>query len=105
MGAATKRRPATKSSGKLLDGGTGAFDYVDYMGRHGHEELATCIDRETGLRALVAIHDTTLGPGLGGTRIHRYDSNAAGILDVLRLSEGMTYKAAVAGLPLGGAKA
>jgi leucine dehydrogenase len=81
------------------------FDYVAYMGQHGHEELATYVDRETGLRAIIALHDTTLGPGLGGTRMWRYASSAAAMLDVLRLSEGMTYKAAVAGLPLGGAKA
>jgi leucine dehydrogenase len=81
------------------------FDHVEYMSLHGHEEVATWIDRETGLRAIIAIHDTTLGPGLGGTRLRRYDSSAEALLDVLRLSEGMTYKAAVAGLPLGGAKA
>jgi leucine dehydrogenase len=75
------------------------------MSQHGHEEVATWLDRETGLRAIIAIHDTTLGPGLGGTRLRRYDSSAEAMLDVLRLSEGMTYKAAVAGLPLGGAKA
>jgi leucine dehydrogenase len=75
------------------------------MGQHGHEELATFVDRETGLRAIIALHDTTLGPGVGGTRMRRYESSAAAMLDVLRLSEGMTYKAAVAGLPLGGAKA
>jgi leucine dehydrogenase len=75
------------------------------MSQHGHEEVATWLDRETGLRAIIAIHDTTLGPGLGGTRLRRYDSSAEALLDVLRLSEGMTYKAAVAGLPLGGAKA
>jgi leucine dehydrogenase len=90
---------------KARDRSLERFDYVAYMAEHGHEKLATYVDRETGLHALIAVHDTTLGPGLGGTRIWRYDSNAAGILDVLRLSEGMTYKAAVAGLPLGGAKA
>ncbi len=109
MGSATKRRPATKASMKAdsrSEGGSlDVFDHVAYMVEHGHGELATFVDRETGLRALIAVHDTTLGPGLGGTRIRRYDSTAAGILDVLRLSEGMTYKAAVAGLPLGGAKA
>jgi leucine dehydrogenase len=81
------------------------IDHVEYMSQHGHEEVATWLDRETDLRAIIAIHDTTLGPGLGGTRLRRYDSSAEALLDVLRLSEGMTYKAAVAGLPLGGAKA
>jgi leucine dehydrogenase len=81
------------------------FDHVEYMSQHGHEEVATWIDRETGLKAIIAIHDTTLGPGLGGTRLRQYESSAEALLDALRLSEGMTYKAAVAGLPLGGAKA
>lgn len=103
MGAAAKakRRTTRKPVDTRLDG----FDHVSYMEQHGHEELATYIDRETGLRAMIALHDTTLGPGLGGTRMWRYESSAAALLDVLRLSEGMTYKAAVAGLPLGGAKA
>ncbi len=105
MGSAAKRRPTIKSGVNTADRVLEPFDYVEYMSEHGHEELATCVDRETGLRAIIALHDTTLGPGLGGTRIRRYESNAAGLLDVLRLSEGMTYKAAVAGLPLGGAKA
>ncbi len=105
MGSAAKRRPAIKSGLRTADRVLEPFDYVEYMDQHGHEELATCLDRETGLRAIIALHDTTLGPGLGGTRIRRYESNAAGILDVLRLSEGMTYKAAVAGLPFGGGKA
>ena len=103
MGAAAKakRRTTRTPAVNPLD----TFDYVTYMEQHGHEELATYIDRETGLRAMIALHDTTLGPGLGGTRLWRYGSGAAAMLDVLRLSEGMTYKAAVAGLPLGGAKA
>lgn len=99
--AQAKRRTAHRSTENALDG----FDHVTYMEQHGHEELATCVERETGLRAMIALHDTTLGPGLGGTRMWRYESSAAAMVDVLRLSEGMTYKAAVAGLPLGGAKA
>jgi len=105
MGTAAKRQPTMKPSIKSVEGGLDWFDHVEYMEQHGHEALATCLDRNTGLRAIIALHDTTLGPGLGGTRIRRYDSNAAGILDVLRLAEGMTYKAAVAGLPFGGGKA
>ena len=95
------RKGATADPVRALE----QFDHVEYMSQHGHEEVATWLDRETGLRAIIAIHDTTLGPGLGGTRLRRYDSSAEALLDVLRLSEGMTYKAAVAGLPLGGAKA
>lgn len=76
----------------------------DHLIQHDHEELVYRFDRTTGLRALIAVHNTTLGPGLGGTRLWHYDSIEAAVCDVLRLSEGMTYKAAVAGLPLGGGK-
>lgn len=69
-----------------------------------HEQFVYRHDRETGLRALIAVHDTTLGPGLGGTRLWHYDRIEDAAIDALRLSEGMTYKAAVAGLALGGGK-
>jgi leucine dehydrogenase len=100
-----RRRVARKDAPARPVDSLEQFDHVEYMSQHGHEEVATWIDRETGLRAIIALHDTTLGPGLGGTRLRRYDSSLEAMLDVLRLSEGMTYKAAVAGLPLGGAKA
>src|SRR6516225_3700929 len=100
-----RRRVARKGATARPVDSLAQFDHVEHMSQHGHEEVATWLDRETGLRAIIAIHDTTLGPGLGGTRLRRYDSSAEALLDVLRLSEGMTYKAAVAGLPLGGAKA
>ncbi|AGB37365.1 Leu/Phe/Val dehydrogenase [Natronococcus occultus] len=77
----------------------------DSIGDAGHEQVSYFTDPETGLRAIVAIHDTTLGPSLGGTRILDYDSEDAALEDVLRLSEAMTYKAAAADLPLGGGKA
>ncbi|MFP3632158.1 Glu/Leu/Phe/Val dehydrogenase dimerization domain-containing protein, partial [Burkholderia sp. SIMBA_045] len=64
-----------------------------------------CHDQESGLKAIIAIHDTTLGPSLGGTRLWNYASSAEAVTDVLRLSRGMTYKSAMAGLPLGGGKA
>lgn len=70
-----------------------------------HEQVCFFQDPESGLRAIVAIHDTTLGPGFGGTRFSPYQDEAAALTDVLRLSRGMTYKTAVAGLPCGGAKA
>jgi len=70
-----------------------------------HEEVVFWRDRATGLRAIVAIHDTTLGPGLGGTRMFPYPSEAAALDDVLRLSQAMTYKCAAAGLDFGGGKA
>jgi leucine dehydrogenase len=81
------------------------FDCLDYVIHHGHEQLVFNYDKETGLRALIAIHSTKLGPALGGTRLWCYSSTEDAVLDVLRLSEGMTYKAAAAGLPLGGGKA
>ncbi|CUA82836.1 Glu/Leu/Phe/Val dehydrogenase dimerization domain-containing protein [Pseudidiomarina woesei] len=70
-----------------------------------HEQVVFCHDKETGLKAIIAIHDTTLGPSLGGTRMWNYASSAEALTDVLRLSRGMTYKSALAGLPLGGGKA
>jgi leucine dehydrogenase len=69
-----------------------------------HEQVLVCQDRDAGLRAIIAVHDTTLGPGLGGIRMWTYSSDEAALTDVLRLSEGMTYKNALAGLDLGGGK-
>ncbi len=71
----------------------------------GHEQILFCSDKKTGLRAIIAIHDTTLGPALGGTRMWNYATDEHALTDVLRLSRGMTYKAAVSGLNLGGGKA
>jgi leucine dehydrogenase len=70
-----------------------------------HEQLVFCHEPAIGYRGLIAIHNTTLGPALGGTRYWRYDSEADAVVDALRLARGMTYKAAVAGLALGGGKA
>ena len=70
-----------------------------------YEQVTHFFDEETGLKAIVAIHDTTLGPSLGGTRLRPYDTEEAALRDVLRLSKGMTYKAAAADLDLGGGKA
>ena len=71
----------------------------------GHEQVVYGADDTTGLRCIVAIHSTALGPSLGGTRFFPYDSEEAALTDVLRLSKGMTYKAACAGLSFGGGKA
>ena len=71
----------------------------------GHEQVVFFNYPEVGLKAIVGIHNTVLGPGLGGCRMRLYSSEAAAIEDVMRLSEGMTYKSALAGLPLGGGKA
>ena len=75
------------------------------VGDRGHEQVSYFSDPETGLETIVAIHDTHLGPSLGGTRIMDYDSEDEALEDVLRLSRAMTYKAAAADLPLGGGKA
>lgn len=70
----------------------------------GHEQVVCCYDKSTGYRGVIAIHDTTLGPALGGCRFWNYASDDEAITDALRLSRGMTYKNAVAGLNLGGGK-
>ncbi len=76
----------------------------DYMETYDYEQLLFCQDKDSGLKAIIAIHDTTIGPALGGTRMWTYESEEAAIEDALRLSRGMTYKNAAAGLNLGGGK-
>ena len=71
----------------------------------GHEQVVFCHDKPTGLKAIIAIHNTVLGPALGGTRMWNYASEQEALTDVLRLSRGMTFKAAISGLNLGGGKA
>lgn len=73
--------------------------------KRGHEQVSFFYYPEVGLKAIVAIHDTTLGPAIGGCRMRLYESEAQAIEDVMRLSEGMTYKNSVAGLNIGGGKA
>lgn len=70
-----------------------------------HEQLVFCHDPKSNLKAIIAIHNTTLGPALGGTRMWNYASDDEAVVDALRLSRGMTYKAAISGLNLGGGKA
>jgi len=79
------------------------FDIIEEHG--GHEEVILCTNKDVGLKAIIAIHNTTLGPALGGTRMWTYKNDEEALIDVLRLSKGMTYKAAAAGLNLGGGKA
>ena len=81
------------------------MDKFAYMEKYDFEQLCFFQDKHTGLKAIVCVHDTVLGPGLGGTRIWNYDNEEDAVLDVLRLARGMTYKNAMAGLPLGGGKA
>lgn len=80
------------------------MDLMSKITEMGHEEVVFFHSRDFGLKAIVAIHDTTLGPALGGCRMLPYSSEEEALTDVLRLSKGMTYKNAVAGLNLGGGK-
>lgn len=80
---------------------TTVFDHPDF---DAHEEIRFFTDAASGLRGIIALHSTRLGPALGGTRFVSYPDDRAALTDVLRLSRGMTAKAAVAGLPLGGGK-
>ncbi len=75
------------------------------LNSRGHEQIAFFNDPYSGLKGIVAIHNTTLGPALGGCRMWNYKTEEEAIIDVLRLSKGMTYKASIAGLNLGGGKA
>ncbi|NZA25910.1 Glu/Leu/Phe/Val dehydrogenase [Luteimonas sp. SJ-92] len=78
------------------------FEHLD---KYGHEQVVFCHNKDAGLKAIIAIHNTVLGPALGGTRMWPYKSEQDALNDVLRLSRGMTYKNAVAGLNIGGGKA
>lgn len=70
-----------------------------------HEQIVFCYDKDTGLKAIIGVHNTVLGPALGGTRMWKYQNEWEALNDVLRLSRGMTFKSALAGLNLGGGKA
>ena len=78
---------------------------VAQMSKYNHEQLLFCNDNDTGLKAIIAVHNTTLGPALGGTRMWQYNNEMEALNDVLRLSRGMTYKNSISGLNLGGGKA
>jgi leucine dehydrogenase len=80
------------------------MELFKYMETYDYEQVVVCQDKQSGLKAIIAIHDTTLGPALGGTRMWTYNSEAEAFEDALRLAKGMTYKNAAAGLNLGGGK-
>ena len=80
------------------------MELFDRLAEMGHEQLVVCSDPSAGYRGIIAIHSTTLGPALGGTRFWNYATDEEAIVDALRLARGMTYKNAVAGLNLGGGK-
>lgn len=94
-GSTPTRAEITKS----LDDGL-----FELIGEHQHEQVSIWTDPECGYRGIIAIHSTVLGPALGGTRLWGYENDLEALIDVLRLSRGMTYKAALAGLKLGGGK-
>lgn len=80
-------------------------DIISNMLLDDHEQVVFCSDKKSGLKSIIAIHDTTLGPALGGCRMWVYSSERTALMDALRLSRGMSYKAAISGLNLGGGKA
>ena len=92
----------TENPSQVLDTATGIFGNASFKA---HEQVVFCQDEETGLKAIIGIHSTTLGPALGGTRMWNYNSELDAINDVLRLSRGMSFKASISGLNLGGGKA
>jgi leucine dehydrogenase len=79
-------------------------DVLEQMNSYEHEEVLFFNDKETGLKGIIAVHNTVMGPSLGGCRIWNYASEAEALYDVLRLSRGMTYKSAISGINLGGGK-
>src|SRR3569623_463173 len=78
------------------------FDHPDY---DGHEKVLMVEDAQSGLKAIIAVHSTALGAAAGGCRLWSYDTGNAALVDALRLSRGMSYKNAMANLPMGGGKA
>jgi leucine dehydrogenase len=96
------RAPPAPRAHRKQEGNVGVFEK---MAEHGHEQVVFCFDRQTGMRAIIAIHDTALGPARGGTRYKAYASEEEALDDALRLSRGMTYKFAFTDMPRGGGKA
>ena len=80
-------------------------EIFELLAKRDHEQIVFCRDEASGLRAIIGIHNTIIGPALGGCRMYPYKTEEEALIDVLRLSRGMTYKAAIAGLNLGGGKA
>ncbi|GFH38792.1 Leu/Phe/Val dehydrogenase [Streptomyces pacificus] len=89
----------------MTDVTDGVLHTLFHSDQGGHEQVVLCQDRGSGLKAVIAIHSTALGPALGGTRFHPYASEAAAVADALNLARGMSYKNAMAGLGHGGGKA
>lgn len=79
-------------------------DFLEYALSHGFGDLHFKVDPQTGMKAMIAIHSTKLGPALGGCRFIEYPNTAAALKDAMRLARGMSFKAASVNLPLGGGK-
>lgn len=90
---------------KIEDTDLATNPVIAQMSKYDHEQLLFCNDNATGLKAIIAVHNTVLGPALGGTRMWTYNNELEALNDVLRLSRGMTYKNSISGLNLGGGKA
>src|SRR6266566_2260650 len=97
--ASSSRAPSRATAKK--EEATALFALLE---EHEHEQVSLVYEPSSGYRGIIAIHDTTLGPALGGTRFWNYANDRDALIDCLRLARGMTYKAAVAGLNLGGGK-
>ena len=93
-----------KISGEFKKGGV-TLKIFDYLQEDNYEQLIFFQSKDVGLKAIICIHNTALGPALGGTRLWNYQSEEEAIEDALRLARGMTYKNAAAGLNAGGGKA
>jgi valine dehydrogenase (NAD+) len=89
----------------VTEASDGVLHTLFHTDQGGHEQVVLCQDRATGLRAVIALHSTALGPALGGTRFHAYATEAEAVADALNLARGMSYKNALAGLDHGGGKA
>jgi leucine dehydrogenase len=94
--------PQNYQSGSQEDNNLANF--LEYAEDHQFGEIHCKVDKETGMKAIIAIHDTKLGPSLGGCRFIEYPSSGAALYDAMRLARGMSYKSAIANLPLGGGK-
>jgi len=97
--------PSTTVNKPVVEEQDKDFPLFGQLQSYEHEQIVVCSEPSVGLKAIIAIHNTTLGPALGGTRMWPYNNEQEAIRDVLRLSRGMTYKAAISGLNLGGGKA
>jgi len=93
---------ATFTTGKELQKMDPVFGQLSF---DDHEQIVFCNDKDTGLKAIIGIHNSVMGPALGGTRMYNYANEWEALNDVLRLSRGMTFKAAITGLNIGGGKA